>query len=96
MQDSDTGKRFSVRVSFTDDAENAESLTSAETEPVTATVPTAPTALAAVTGDEEGEIAASWQAPTSTGGSEVTGYKVQWKESTDSWDTPRPTFPRPR
>ena len=87
VQDSDTGKRLSVRVSFTDDAENAESLTSAETEPVTATVPTAPTALAAVTGDDEGELDASWQAPSSNGGSAVTGYKVQWKEAADSWDT---------
>ena len=28
-----------------------------------------------------------WQAPSSNGGSDVTGYKVQWKESADSWDT---------
>ena len=26
--------------------------------------------------------------PSSNGGSAITGYKVQWKESTDSWDTP--------
>ena len=29
-----------------------------------------------------------WEAPASDGGSDITGYKVQWKESADSWDTP--------
>ena len=28
------------------------------------------------------------EAPASDGGSDITGYKVQWKESADSWDTP--------
>ena len=35
-----------------------------------------------------GELVASWRAPASDGGSAITGYKVQWKEAADSWDTP--------
>ena len=35
-----------------------------------------------------GRLDLSWDAPDSNGGSAVTGYKVQWKESPGSWDTP--------
>ena len=35
-----------------------------------------------------GELVASWSAPDSDGGSAITGYRVQWKEAADSWDTP--------
>ena len=84
---SDVGKTIKVMVSFTDDAENDETLTSAATTVVAATVPTAPLSLTVARGDEIQELDASWQAPTSNGGSAVTGYKVQWKEAADSWDT---------
>ena len=83
----DVGKRISVRVSFNDDDENAETLTSAQTVAVAATVPTAPQSLSVATGDQDQQLEASWQAPSSNGGSAVTGYKVQWKEAADSWDT---------
>ena len=84
---SDVGKTIRVRVSFTDDRGNAESLTSIATAAVLATVPTAPLGLTVTTGDQVQELDASWQAPSSNGGSTVTGYRVQWKEAADSWDT---------
>ena len=84
---SDVGKTIKVRVTFTDDADNQETLTSEATVAVAAAVPTAPLSLTVTPGDQSQELHASWQAPSSNGGSDVTGYKVQWKESTDSWDT---------
>ena len=87
VQSSDNGKVIKVRVTFTDDAGYDESLTSEATVAVAATVPTEPLSLTVATGDQDQQLEASWQAPSSNGGSAVTGYKVQWKESTDSWDT---------
>ena len=84
---SDVGKTIRVRVSFTDDEGNSESLTSIATAAVLATVPTAPQSLTVEAGDQVQELDASWQAPSSNGGSAITGYKVQWKEGADSWDT---------
>ena len=83
----DEGYTFQVRVTFTDDADNEESLTSEATPPVAAKVPTAPLSLTVTAGSQIQELDVSWQAPSSNGGSAVTGYKVQWKESTDRWDT---------
>ena len=83
----DVGKTIRVKVSFNDDAGNGESLTSIATAAVAATVPTTPLALTVTPGSQIQELDASWQAPSSNGGSAVTGYKVQWKEAADSWDT---------
>ena len=87
LADGDAGKQVSVRVTFTDNAENAESLTSAQREAVAATVPTAPQELTVSPATQSGQLDVSWQAPRSNGGSAITGYTVQWKEAADSWDT---------
>ena len=83
----DEDKTIKVRVSFTDDAGNEETLTSSATTEVIATVPGAPGSLT-VSVNDTGKLDVSWDAPDSNGGSAVIGYKVQWKEAADSWDTP--------
>ena len=83
----DAGKTIKVKVTFTDDGGNQETLTSGATAAVTATVPGAPGSLR-VSVNDTGKLDVSWSAPESNGGSSVTGYKVQWKEAADSWDTP--------
>ena len=84
----DEGMAIKVTVSFTDDANNEESLPSAATAAVAAALPTEPLNLTVATGNQIQELDASWQIPASDGGSPVTGYRVQWKEATGSWDTP--------
>ena len=83
----DAGSTIEVRVSFTDDRANSETLTSEATVAVAATTPTEPLSLTVATGDQVQELVVSWQAPSSNGGSAVTGYRVQWKEAADSWET---------
>ena len=87
LTDEDVGKGIKVRVSFTDDADNQESLTSADTDTVAATKPGVPGRLNVFPHDA-GALDVYWEAPASDGGSAITGYKVRWKESADSWDTP--------
>ena len=87
LANGDAGKTIKVSASFTDDRNNAETRTSVATATVDAAVPTQPLSLTVATGDQTQELDASWQAPSSDGGSAVTGYKVQWKEAADSWDT---------
>ena len=36
---------------------------------------------------DSGALDIYWEAPPSDGGSEITGYKVQWKGAAGSWDT---------
>ena len=82
----EVGKAIKVRVSFTDDEDNDETLTSGPTVAVAASVPGVPRSVAAGPAGT-GRLEVTWQAPESDGGSEVTGYKVQWKEASDNWDT---------
>ena len=82
------GKTIKVKVSFTDDRNQRGSTDepcdngSSRHRTHTASEPDR--------GNRRTEIQkldASWQAPSSNGGSDVTGYKVQWKKSADRWDT---------
>ncbi len=83
----DAGKTLKVRATFTDDKGTEETLVSAPTETVAAVAPDAPGGLAAATAEgREGELSVSWSAPESDGGSEVTGYRVQWKSGTEAYD----------
>ena len=91
----DVGKQIKVRLSFTDDAGNPESRTSAATQAVLAaaganTAPGVPRTLAAAPGD--GEVVLTWTAPASTGGEAITRYEHRHKAtgslpfvSSDSW-----------
>ena len=81
LVDADEGKTIKVKVSFTDDNSNPETLTSAATGTVL-DVPGAPTGLSAAEGS--GEVTLSWTAPTDTGGSTITGYNIQ---QDGTWDT---------
>ncbi len=83
----DAGKTIKVRVSFTDDADNNEALTSAETAVVSATAPGSPGSVD-VQPSGTGTLEVTWQAPASSGGSSITGYTIQWKLASGSWDTP--------
>ncbi len=95
----DVGLTLQIGVRFTDDAGNEESLTSAKTAVVAATSPAAPENFAASV-TNSGDLNLSWKAPTwdlsgeirgeptwGDGGSPISGYAVQWKEASDSWDT---------
>ena len=84
----EVGKTLKVRVTFTDDKGNEETLVSAATEVVAARAPDAPGGLVAATAaGREGELDVSWTAPASDGGSEVTGYKVQWRSGSEAYDS---------
>ena len=87
LTDEDVGKSIKVRVSFTDDADNAETRTSEATDTVAATKPGVPGHMNVFPHDTRA-LDVYWEAPASDGGSDITGYKVQWKESADSWETP--------
>ena len=80
-----------VKVSFIDDVGNGESLYSSSTAVVVATVPGTPGSLE-VQSAGTGELSVSWEAPAFNGGSAVTGYTVQWKKASDSWDSSTNVF----
>ena len=82
----DEGKTISVRVSFTDDGGNHESRISLQTTTVSAALSTdtlgepqnlelTPVAV----GANGVGIKVSWEAPSATGDSDISGYRIQWK-----------------
>ena len=81
----DQGKTIQVRATFTDDAENEESLTSAATEAVAAKA----TGLPAISGTPQvGEtLTADTSAITDEDGLESVAYSYQWIRSDDGTDT---------
>ena len=96
----DAGLRIMVGVSFHDDAGNLEAIHSAATA-VVATVAPAPPRNLTASSTAQGELSLRWQGPSwsiqdwldersnvGNGGSDITGYKVQWKLSTGSWTVP--------
>ena len=87
LVDADFDKAVKVRVIFNDDDDNEETLTSAATAAVAAetAVPDAPQSLN-VSPDDTGTLDVSWEAPSSDGGSDITGYKVQWKSGSEDYD----------
>ena len=82
---SHVGKEITVKWQFNDDLGNYESGT-LTTATVVAAVPGQPRAVRLAPG-VTGELDVAWVQPESDGGADITGYTVQWKESSDSWDT---------
>ena len=89
LVDDDAGLTIKVQVSFFDDKSNPETLTSAATASVLvlANVPDAPEHLN-VSLRDTGALDVSREAPATDGGSAITEYRVQWKETAGNWDTP--------
>ena len=93
------GKAINITWRFQDDLGTWEWFGSAPTPKVAATVPDPPQNLEVSIGGE-GALELSWEEPTwdsdsfsshgalGDGGSPITGYKVQWKKASDSWDAP--------
>ena len=83
----DQGKTIKVTVRFTDDANNPETLTTVATATVSAaaaTAPGAPTGLSA-TASGATQIDLAWTAPASSGGSPISGYKIEVSSDGTSW-----------
>ena len=78
---------FSGETVTNNTADSTDTAQRSDTSESEAQAPGAPQNLRATTGNS-GELTVSWDAPISDGGSEITGYKVQWKASSGSWDAP--------
>ena len=78
LAEADKGKAIKVRVSFTDDGGNEETLTSAPTGPVWGDGPPgAPRNLTATPGNKE--VTLSWDPPTDNGNAPTTRYRIEWR-----------------
>ena len=78
LAEADKGKAIKVRVSFTDDGGNEETLTSAPTAPVWGDGPPgAPGKLTITPGDRE--VTLSWEPPDDNGNPPVKRYRIEWR-----------------
>ena len=85
LVDGDQGKAIRVRVTFTDDGGNEETLTSAPTGPVWGNGPPgAPRNLAAAPGNKE--VTLSWDPPADNGNAPATGYRIEWRADGKDYD----------
>ncbi len=95
----DAGFTISVGVGIQADDGSVQLVRSATTSTIAAAVPASPGIVNATVG-AAGSLHLTWEAPTwdvssfqqggssvGDGGSPITGYTVQWKESTASWET---------
>ena len=87
LVDADEGKAIKVKVTFTDDAGNEETLTSAATAEVAAAVPTDPPGRPrnlTGTANADGTVTLSWDAPDDD---TVTGYRILRRKPTEGENT---------
>ena len=85
LVDADQGRSVKVRVTFTDDGGNEETLTSAPTAPVLGDGrPGAPRNLAATAGNRE--VTLSWDPPADNGNAPATGYRIEWRVDGKDYD----------
>ena len=81
----DQGRSVKVRVSFTDDGGNEETLTSAPTAPVWGDgLPGAPRNLTATPGNKE--VTLSWEPPNDNGNPPATRYRIEWRVDGKDYD----------
>ena len=81
----DQGRSVKVRVTFTDDGGNEETLTSAPTAPVWGDgLPGAPRNLAATPGNKE--VTLSWDPPDDNGNAPATRYRIEWRVDGKDYD----------
>ena len=83
LVDADKGRYVKVRVTFTDDGGNEETLTSASTGPVLG-LPGAPRNLTATPGNKE--VTLSWDPPADNGNPPATRYRVEWRIDGKDYD----------
>ena len=86
----DEGKTIKVRVTFTDDGGNYETLTSAPTGVVSAAPPPPPKNVRAV--EEKGGVRLTWQSPD---GSAVTGYRIERRRAGEQGSSPQRSHGQP-
>ena len=85
LVDADRGRSVKVRVTFTDDGGNEETLTSAPTGPVLGdALPGAPRNLTATPGNKE--VTLSWDPPDDNGNAPATRYRIEWRVDGKDYD----------